>query len=804
MREPDCKRTGYRNLRRRLWPATARARALCFTGICLGLSYALCLPSPLFRVPYSTVLESRDGVLLSASIAGDGQWRFPEIHAVPEKFAEALIAFEDKRFYYHPGIDPLALARATVQNVKAGKVVSGASTITMQVIRLSRKNKARTIFEKVVEMILATRLEMSRSKEEILSLYSSHAPFGGNVVGLQAACWRYFGRSPEALSWAEAALLAVLPNAPSLIHPGKNRPVLKRKRDALLDRLLAAGKIDSLTCSLAREEPIPDDPSPLPSRARHLLLRMKKEGLEEKVVRSTLDAGLQTRVEELLQLQHEHLRANRIYNAAALVLDVKTGNTLAYVGNVEAGKRDHGQEVDIITAPRSTGSILKPFLFAASLDEGLILPATLLPDVPIFMNGFSPENFSEEYDGAVPARQALIRSLNVPAVFLLRDYRYEKFYSLLKNIGLTSLNQPADHYGLSLILGGAEGTLWDITGAYASMARTLNNYFTHPGKARYARSDFHPPRFRGDDHAPKRSVLDNTSWLSASSIYLTFQALKELYRPEEESGWKYFRASKTIAWKTGTSFGFRDGWAVGITPDYAVGVWVGNADGEGRPGLTGTHSAAPLMFDIFSILPGKNWFRQPVSEMTEIVTCSKSGERASPYCEKTDTIAAPKKGLKTSACAYHRIVHLSKDQRFRVHSECADVASMVHVPWFVLPPVQEYYFKKKNLSYKPLPPYRGDCENMENLQPMELVYPEPDARIFIPRGFDGSPGSSIFELAHRDANARVFWHLDGAFIGTTEGVHRMPFTPSEGQHLLTIVDESGHSLETHFTVISKL
>jgi penicillin-binding protein 1C len=773
--------------------------------VCALIGYTASLPERIFNESYSAVLEASDGQLLSATIAADGQWRFPEIDSVPSRFAEALIAFEDKRFYYHPGVDPLSMGRALIQNISEGKVVSGGSTITMQVIRLSRKSSSRNVLEKIVEMILATRLELAHSKGEILSMYASHAPFGGNVVGLEAACWRYFGRGSSSLSWAEASLLAVLPNAPALVHPGKNRELLRAKRDRLLDRLRLQGAIDSLTCSLSKQEALPENPKPLPRHARHLLARMQKQNGVEKRMTSTIDHALQVRVEETLQQHHERLKSNRIYNGAALILDVKTGRVLAYAGNVRSQGGQWGEEVDVITSPRSTGSILKPFLFAAALDEGLILPRTLLPDIPVIMNGFSPRNFSREYDGAVHADEALIRSLNIPSVFLLRDYRYEKFFMLLKNLGVTTLQKPAGHYGLSLILGGAEATLWDLTGVYASMARTLNGYFQHPGRNRYLASTFRAPDYRASalTETPAEE-LQEASPLSAAAIYLTFESLKELYRPAEEAGWRYFSTSRKIAWKTGTSFGFRDGWAIGVNSDYAVGIWVGNADGEGRAGLTGTAAAAPLLFDVFALLPARSWFEAPLSEMAQIATCRKSGLRASAHCEETDSLWVVKRGLETKACSYHRTIHLSPDARFQVHSACADLASVSHVKWFVLPPVQEHYFRARNLSYRSMPPYRKDCEGARSIASMDMVYPEPDASILIPRDFNGKPGSSIFELAHRDAAAVVFWHLDGIFLGTTKGSHRLALNPGEGEHTLTVVDENGQSLEQRFKVISGL
>jgi penicillin-binding protein 1C len=776
----------------------------------LLILYYFSLPSQLFNDPYSSVLEDKNENLLSASIASDGQWRFPEGVTLPEKYKQAVVLFEDKRFYTHIGVDVLSMARAIRQNLRAGHVISGGSTLSMQLIRLERKNRSRTFFEKIIEVILATRLELRYSKEEILALYAAHAPFGGNVVGIEAASWRYFGRNLEELSWSEAALLAVLPNNPSLIRPGKNQQIVKQKRDQLLVRLSDNGTIDPLTVELAMAEPVPESPLSLPRHAPHLLDRMMKEGMAQKKVVSTIDMAVQQRTLQIIDDHYQQLKNNQIANAAAIIIDVKTGNVIAYVGNTESGSENNNQ-VDVIRAPRSTGSILKPFLYAAMLHEGKMLQHTLVPDVPVVFNGFSPRNFSKNYDGVVSADKALIRSLNIPAVHELRDYRYEKFYELLKHVGLTTLTKPADHYGLSLILGGAEGTLWDITGAYASMARTLNNYFTHPGINKYDPNDFHSPQIvnrssKAPDNYPDEAErvhdLEPTSTLNASSIYLTFDALKEVYRPGEGTGWKYFTSTKRIAWKTGTSFGFRDGWAVGVTPEYAVGVWVGNADGEGRPGLTGTETAAPILFDLFSSLPGNSWFRAPLLEMEKIPVCSRSGHRASALCESTDTVYVARAGLQTLPCSYHKAIHLSEDMKYRVNSECLPVDKMKTVNWFVLSPVQGYYYQSKNLSYQPLPPFSKECTTGNAFVSMDLIYPKANAKIFVPRELGGQTGNTVFEAAHRNPKAIVYWHLDGTFIGTTQKSHRLAVAPPAGRHILTLVDERGEMLVQPFRVIS--
>jgi penicillin-binding protein 1C len=764
----------------------------------LLIVYFFSLPDPLFSSSYSTVLLDKRGHLLSAAIAPDGQWRFPEQQTVNEKFAIAITTYEDKRFWWHPGFDPMAIARAIRQNWKAGKIISGGSTLSMQVIRLSLNNPPRTIFQKMREVVLATRLELRYPKEKILSLYAAHAPFGGNVVGLEAACWRWMGRAPEALSWAEAALLAVLPNNPGLLHLARNREQLTVKRNALLKKLFDGGHFDAMSYHLALAEPIPESPLPLPRIAAHLLDRVIAEGKSGRRVQTSIDRELQLQAQDVVDQHVDQLNAIRVFNGAAIVVEVESGQVLAYVGNT----RDpgHHEQVDVIRSPRSTGSILKPFLYAAMLEEGSMLPRTLQPDVPTLIGGYSPRNFSGQYEGAVAADQALIRSLNIPAVHELKEYRYEKFHHFLQQAGMTTLSKPADHYGLTLVLGGAEGTLWDITGMYASCTRVVNHYFDRPGAARYASTDIHPLTWK--DSVWTQSSPESGTLLHASSWWLTLEALRELYRPGEETGWRHFQSSRKIAWKTGTSFGFRDGWAVGVTPKYVIGVWVGNAGGEGRPGLTGTEAASPLLFSLAGLLPGTGWFDEPNGELREVAICSLSGQRASSFCDHVDTVRVQQSGLGTLVCAYHKLIHVTRDKHFRVHDNCEPLSNVVSIPWFILPPIQEYYYRSRNLSYRPLPPYRKDCQDPAATPVMDLIYPKLNARIFIPKLMDGTNSEAVWEATHRQAGKTIYWHLDGRYTGMTKGMHRLSTSPVPGRHTLTLVDDSGETITRTFEVIS--
>ena len=760
------------------------------------------LPDPLFDDPTATVIEDRDGRLLAARIAADQQWRFPARDRVPEKFSRALICLEDKRFHRHPGVDPLALARAIVQNLRAGRVESGASTLTMQVIRLSRKGQPRTLWEKAIEATLAIRLECSVDKDRILALYAGHAPFGGNVVGLDAAAWRYFGRRADNLSWAEAATLAVLPNNPALIHPGRNRDRLRAKRDRLLHRLHETGAFDALTLELAKAEGLPPAPFPLPMQASHLLHRVHAEYPRGKRVRTTLDGKLQGQTIEILARFHRRLVTNGVHNGAALVLDNRTGRVLAYVGNTNrqdtlvGDGEDHGHAVDIVPAARSTGSLLKPFLFATALDEGLILPQSLLPDIPTNYGSYQPQNFDHAYRGAVPADLALARSLNIPAVRLQERLGTVRLHHQLKRMGLTHLTRPPSHYGLALILGGAESSMWELAGRYAGLARTLNSY---GASGTYRADDFAPPKIEVVQAEPElQGSSARAPYLSAGAIWHTLEALTKVDRPDSQGLWQYFTSARRIAWKTGTSFGFRDAWAIGVTPDHTVAVWVGNADGEGRPGLTGVTTAAPIMFELFAKLPrGRHWFSRPDGDLNPVAVCIQSGDRAGMHCPETRERQVPRAGLRVRACRYHQLVHLDAEGRYRVHGDCASPSDMQHRAWFVLPPGQEWFFKRHNPSYRVLPPFHDRCKSgvTERKHAMELIYPRETTKIYIPRELDGQLGKAVFEVAHRHPDTRIFWHLDDRFLGMTHHFHQMALQPKKGKHRLVLVDEAGERLE---------
>lgn len=754
------------------------------------LLLVLLVPAPLFEEPESTVLCSRDGQLLGARISGNGQWHFPPQDSVPPRFEQCILHFEDRHFRRHPGVNPVSLLRALVLNIREGEIVSGGSTLSMQVARLSRQGKSRTVWQKMVEITLAFKLELTHSKDEILALYTGHAPFGGNVIGLEAAAWRYYGCRPEDLSWGESATLAVLPNAPALIFPGRMENRLMDKRNHLLDLLLERGVIDSLTCRLSKVEPLPGKPLPLPAHSPHLLDKALMEHPGERV-QTTIDFRLQQQLNRKVADHAEKLAYNQIHNLAALVLSTETGEVLAYTGNAPVGE-EHAPSVDLIQSPRSTGSILKPLLYAALLQDGELLPHSLIRDVPVRFGGFTPKNFDENYNGAVPASMALSRSLNIPSVHMLRQYKAERFLHLLRDLGLTTLDKPADHYGLSLILGGGEATLWELAGMYAGMGRVLNQF----NETEYYFADaYRPPTYVRETLAGKHNPIPDAR-LSAASLWWTFRALQEVHRPESEAGWERLDVPLRLAWKTGTSFGFRDAWAIGTTPDYVVAVWAGNADGEGRPGLTGVTAAAPLLFDVFSLLPTEQWYESPMSELVPVAVCRQSGYRAGPNCSEVDTLLVPVSGRKTAPCPYHYRIHLDAYGQHRVHADCYPREQMQERSWFVLPPSMEWYYRQQHPLYRPLPPYHPDCEGVEEEVPaMEFLYPYFGSRVLVPRELDGRKGKVVFEAAHRNPEATLYWYLGETFLGTTHIIHQMSASPPPGEYVLTIIDGKGRRLE---------
>ena len=743
------------------------------------LSIIFILPAQLLKKSqkYSYALYDKDGILLGAQVASDEQWRF-EPGKVPEKFKKSIIQFEDKRFYFHAGIDPFSIFRALISNIKQERIVSGASTITMQTIRILEGNKKRTYRQKLKEAFIAVIFEIRFSKKHILELYSANAPFGGNVVGLEAASWRYFNLPPEELTWAEAAVLAVLPNQPSLVYPGANSEILLQKRNTLLKKLYEKKYIDEQTYELSIAEKLPGQPYPLAENTPHYLEYLKKQNTGKTKFYTTLDYNYQKNTARILERWSKDFSRRGINNAAALILDTKTEEVLAYCGNTGLdGRNKDSFAVDIIQSERSSGSLLKPFLYAAMLDSGELLPDQLVIDVPTRIGSYRPENNIQKYSGLVPASEALTRSLNIPAIRELQKFGINRFLDILKKCGFSTFTRSSDDYGLPLILGGGEIKMQEAAVAYARLMK----------KANFEDVDFP---------------------ISTGSAWLTVNVLATGTRPDDEANWQKYSNSKKIAWKTGTSNGNRDAWAIGITNEFTVAVWIGNASGLGNPDLKSVSTSAPVLFDIFSILPATTWPETPYTDLVYQEVCSHSGYAASNYCDETKKILRPKKSAAPALCPYCTRVSLTQDGKYRANTEdlIGEEAGIYNgtLPklenHFVLPPNLEYWYKTNSLNYRVLPDFVPwhKATSKENIS---IVFPEPSARIIIPVELDGTPGAMVAQAAARSAETIIYWDLDGNYLGLTEKRHEIVINPNPGAHVLTITDNNGNMLRRTFEIL---
>lgn len=752
-----------------------RRRIKWIVGASLLLWFAFCLPRPLFAPHYATVVYAKDGQLLGARTASDEQWRFPPSDTLPRAYQQAVLLFEDQWFRYHPGVNPVSFAKALWENTTAWKVKRGGSTITMQVIRLSRGNPRRTLWEKALELVRALRLEVTYSKAEILALYAAHAPFGGNIVGVEAAAWRYFGRPLQQLSVAEYATLALLPNAPSWIRPGKNAALLLDRRNQLLLKMHQNGYLDSIEYTLATAEPLPEKTYNLPQTAYHFVQRFHNQ-TPGKNHHTQVDASLQMSLEQLLQRKGQINAANQIHNAGLLIAKVQTGEVVAYVGNVPGIPNRYSPFVDMVQAPRSSGSTLKPFLYALSLDAGILSPNALLPDLPVVINGFRPRNFANSYDGAVPASEALSRSLNIPMVKLLQEYHVAPFLEDCNQLGFVSLDNTASHYGLSLILGGGEVTLWELVDAYAYLGRQAQAL---------------APKTAAIGGQLAVLTMNQKKNISSESAWWTSVTLRTVTRPEEEQGWEYF-AQPNIAWKTGTSYGFRDAWAIGYTTEYVVGVWVGNASGEGRPGIVGGQVAAPLLFQAFNLLPRPMEMTPSYTHAKKVRVCKKSGAIAGAHCESKTEAYWPE-GAREQVCAYHKGVVVNKEKSHRVRHDCF-TGEMETVNYFELPPSMAWYYRQRHADYTPVPPLWPACQSQEE-NVIQIIYPENHAEIVLPRDRDGSLQKVVVKAAHQNSDATLFWDVDGQFHSSTTIDHSLALTLQPGHHIITVTDQNGQSTQ---------
>ena len=784
-------------------------------------------PTELFPDDYSTLVFDAHAKLLRATLSRDAQYRFPpESIELPEKYVTAVVTSEDRRFFGHPGVDPIALAGAAVTNIRKGERIRGGSTITMQVARLADP-KRRTYLNKAVESLAALKLSLHFSKDEILGLYAAHVPMGGNIVGVEAASYVYCGKPAEELTWAEAALFAVLPNAPSMINVERQRPALLDKRNTLLEKLFARGVIDEVTLEAAREEPLPDPTHRLPFDAPHFTQYAASSHPDLRVLRTTLDEEVQRRVAGAAERHHASLAGQGIENLAVLVVETRTGKIRAWVGSQNFEDSNHGGQVDGVRSRRSTGSLLKPFLVAKTIDRGPYTMQSRVQDVPTFFGTFAPQNASKEFSGLVTLEDLLVESLNVPSVRLLNAYGVHDFYDFLEDAGFDGLFRSPDGYGLSLILGGAEASLFELVQLYAALG---NSGRSRPLVALEPAAD----SGRGEDgRAVPAAVSDREcgvrlrpatpidhdraapavaagpareALFSEGAAWLVLNTLTRLSRPGAEYYWECFDNRVPVAWKTGTSYGQKDAWAIGVNGQWTIGVWAGNFTGKGNAALTGHGSAAPLLFTLFNMLtrPGeKAWFDEPLFDLVDVECCAASGYPAGPYCADTFRAKRPRSAYVSGMCPYHRRFLVDKATGREVCSLCWTGVDTEWVTRFVVPPLVKDIFAGTGRRADDVPLHSASCPDFQEDDRMALVYPVEGIKIFVPRDFDGVHERIVFTAKHERSATHLFWYLNGRLVGETAGAHECSVDLPPGEYTLTVQDETGLSRSARFSAYRK-
>jgi penicillin-binding protein 1C len=761
-------------------------RFLLAAGISLALLFVSLLMPVKNNVDYSKILFSSQGELLRVWLNKNEQYQFPESEKISEKYKIAVLHFEDKRFYRHFGIDPVAIMRAVKQNVRAKKIESGASTITMQVARL-RKPSRRTFFAKFREAHFALRMELWKSKEEIFAEYASLAPMGGNIVGAETACWRFFGHGLEEITWAEAALLALLPNRPAALNLKKEREILLERRNNLLKSLAKNGHISEETLSSATQESLPKINADWRFKTPHYAEAAKLLFPNKTILHGTIDSKVQEKLEGIAKKYGQKIREYSNVNISVLIAETQTGKIRGYLGSLNYYDTLSKGMIDGIYARRSTGSILKPFLYALAIERGPYTPESLIEDIPSWYNGFSPQNTDKNFSGIVPLKDALIRSLNVPAVKVLAAYGVEDFHYWLKNAGLKGLFRSPEGYGLSLILGGGESSLVELVPLYSML---MNN-----GKR---------TELKWIENDSAGNAKNEEQLLHEISAYHIREILTNVKRPDFERYYSHFNNQIPIAWKTGTSYGSRDAWAIGVNEQWTIGVWIGNFEGGSVSGLSGAGSAAPLLFSLFNNLSDfkktlwKGFPDDANFENAEI--CEFCGYRAHDFCPAKKFVALSPNRNQNQICPFHKKTIISKKSGFEVCSLCWDAEDTLHIVERHFSAAVKSELRKLGHFLHAEALHNPKCPAKKEDTPFSIIYPENDARLFLPSGDAINTMGFVALAAHKQHNGELQWFLNGEFLGFTKGTHKISVNVGTGRHRLGAQDSLGRYVETRFRV----
>lgn len=732
-------------------------------------AFNLCFPIETHR-DYSTVVYASDSTILHAFLTIDDKWRMKtEMHEITPTLKKAIIKKEDRYFYYHKGVNLLAVGRALINNIIHGKRTSGASTITMQLARLLYP-KPRTYANKIEEMLRAWQLEYLYSKNEIFQLYINLLPYGGNIEGIKAASVIYLQKSPELLSLAEITALAIIPNRPNSLTPGPDNNLIVAERNKWLQRF--AGVFPKKDIEEANNEPFEAQRHDIPHLAPHYALRLKRMFPERANIYGTLKPDIQSNTEKLVANYVNRFHSANIHNAAVLVLDNRNMHIAAYLGSSNFYDDQNAGQVDGIKAIRSPGSTLKPLLYAVAFEKGLLTPQMVLTDVPLNFNGYEPENYDEHFNGPVTVEFALKQSLNVPAVKTLDEISPEVFIEYLEKAGFSQIGKDRKKLGLSLILGGCGVTLEQLTSLYATLAHNGLRYpfcWTTDSKLR----------------TPTRLI-------SSGSAFMATDILSKLSRPDLPVEWDKNPDMPHVAWKTGTSYGRKDAWSIGYNKNYTIGVWVGNFSGKGVPGLNGAETAAPLLFALFNYIDyhsPDDWY-QPPHDIDFRVVCRESGLIPNSFCTSTTVDFYIPTISPNRHCNHLREVLVSPDSSLSFCNTCVPATGYKKKFYANLPPELVAFYDESGIPYEKIPPHNPDCKNVFTHGGPVISSPLAHYDYLI----DKADSTEIMLKCQTSNDVdTVFWYVNNRFLQKAGAGDKLFFLPPEGKIKISCTDDKGRN-----------
>lgn len=778
-----------------------RARTIRRLAAILALPAAIFLlldalfPFPFERLdrPPSVVVADRDGRPLRAFLSADQKWRFPVRYAeLPSRLVETVVLSEDRWFGWHPGVNPVAAIRAAWSNARAGRVVSGASTIPMQIARMADP-APRTIRSKIREAFRAVQLWWHRSDAQLVETYLNTAPYGGNIEGVGAAAYFYFGKSVGQLSAGEIALLAALPRSPVGLDPTRHPGAARAARTAVLAKMEAASIITASERLTARAEPVPDRRRPAPMEAPHFARYLLDEIGGEPVIRSTLDRAVQRAAEAVAARHIGTLRRQGVGNLSAVVIENRTHALRAMVGSAAFDDPEHQGQVNGALARRSPGSTLKPFLYAEALDDGLVIPESWLPDVPIDFSGYVAQNYDGTYSGQVTVREALTRSLNAPAVWMLSRVGLDSFLGLLRRGGLGTLDRPASEYGLPLVLGAGEVRLLDLTNLFVSLSS----------------GGLHRPVVLLEERAEAKRDRDEAVRLfSPAAAGIVLEMLTGLTRPDLPGSWSLARGVRPVAWKTGTSFGHRDAWAVGTSGGYTIGVWIGNFDGTPVKGISGARQAGPVLMDLLRAIDREGAGVVPAARRSpavrKIELCAVSHERPGPFCTHRIPGTWIESRSRIPECTYHRRVFVDDRTGLVVDGRCLKGRKTHSRIVERYPPEIVAWWRARSMPVPDDAPASLACAGVAAGDPPSIVSPDPSTpyrlRSDAPAGYQRIPLIARLGSGEDAGRERLFWYQEGRLLGSGPAASPFYVAPEPGSHRLVVVDDSGRTDSVVYTV----